>query len=242
MMRQLWTLFVLFVALSTDARPQDAAPSFEVASVKRNTAGPTAPNGFFPSPGRFRATNMTLEQLIHAAFRVPSGALFGATPWMESERFDIDATTPSRSDFDQELVMLRALLADRFQLLFHRETRALNSQVLVIAKKGPRFQASQDQDQKEHVVAPAGEISGTAIPFGHFVTLLAAQLGYRIVNETGLAGKYDLSLKYATGNSPDADGPSVYVALEEQLGLKLETRKDLVEVMVIDSVSRLREN
>ena len=100
--------------------------------------------------------------------------LFGITGWMESERFDIEPKAPGKSNFDEDMEMLGALLADRFQLRFHRETRQLKVQVLVVGKSGPRFRASRDQDQKEKVKIRPGEISGTNIPFGHFVTILEA--------------------------------------------------------------------
>jgi uncharacterized protein (TIGR03435 family) len=184
---------------------------------------------------------MPLQQLIQAAYHVKTGMLFGVTAWMESERFDIDAKPTGKSSFDDHMVMLRALLADRFQLKFHRETRQLKTEVLVVAKGGPKFKASEDQDQKERVNVRPTEISGVAISFGHFVTILEAQLGYPIINETGLSGKYDLALKYVRDDSPSTDGPSVFAALGD-LGLKLEARQAPVEVFVIDSAQRPREN
>ena len=85
------------------------------------------------------------------------------------------------------------------------------------------------------------EISGVNIPFGHFVSILEVQLGYPIINETGLTGKYDLALKYVRDDSPGSDGTSVFAALAD-LGLKLEARQAPVEVFVIDSAERPREN
>ena len=234
-------LAVVSLLFASWARAQAAIPAFEVASVKVNHAGPEAPNGFFPSPGSLRVTNTTLSQLIHAAYHIKTGMLFGTASWMESERFDIDAKAAGRSTFDEDMVMLRELLADRFQLKFHRETRQIKMQVLILAKGGPKFQVSKDQDQKEQVNIRQGEISGTGIPFGHFVTILQAQLGYPLINETGLSGKYDLALKYVRDDSPGMDGPSVFAALAD-LGLKLETRQAPTEVFVIDSAARPGEN
>jgi uncharacterized protein (TIGR03435 family) len=225
----------------TLASAQDSDPAFEVASVKVNNSGSETTNGFFPGPGRLRVTNMTLQQLIQAAYHIKTGMLFGTAAWMKSERFDIDAKAVGRSSFDEDMVMLRGFLADRFRLTFHHETRQLKMQALVLAKGGPRFQASKDQDQKERVNIQPTEISGVAIPFGHFVTILEAQLGYPIINGTGLSGKYDLALKYVRDDSPGVDGPSVFAALAD-LGLKLETRQAPVEVFVIDSAERPREN
>jgi uncharacterized protein (TIGR03435 family) len=222
---------------------QDAQPAFEAATVKINKDGPQAGNGFVPSPGRLRVINTTLPQLIQAAFHVKTGALSGMTAWMESDRFDIDAKAPGRSTFDEDMPMLQSLLTDRFQLRFHRETRQLRTQFLVLAKGGPKFQRSKNQDEKEQITIRPTEISGTGIPFGHFVTILEAQLKYPITNETGISGQFDLSLKYVRDDAPGgAEGPSVFAALEDQLGLKLEARRGPVEVFVIDSAQRPAEN
>lgn len=232
----------VFLFFSTWTHAQDATPAFEVASVKVNRSGPEAGSGFFPTPGRLRVTNTTLQQLIQAAYHIKAGLLFRTTGWMESDRFDIDAKAAGNSNFDEDLVMLRALLADRFQLRFHRETRQFKTEALVVGRGGPKFQASTDQDQKEHVNIRATEISGAAIPFGHFVSILGTQLGYPITNETGLSGKYDLALKYVRDDSPGVDGPTIFAALADQLGLKLETRTGPVEVFLIDSAVRPHEN
>jgi uncharacterized protein (TIGR03435 family) len=229
-----------FLLFSVLACAQDAAPAFEVASVKVNRSGAVAPNGFFPTPGRLLIRNATLRQLIQAAWHIKTGALFGTTVWMELDRFDIDARAAENSSFDEDLVMLRALLADRFKLQFHYETRRLKTLAVVLNKGGVRFRASKDQDQKERADIQPGAISGVAIPFGHFVSILEAQLGYPITNETGLSGKYDLALKYVRAETPGVDGPSIEAALADQLGLSLKARTAPVEVFVIDSADRLR--
>jgi uncharacterized protein (TIGR03435 family) len=213
--------------------------TFETASVKVNRSGPESPNGFFPSPGRLRAINTTVVQLIQAAYH-RTGTLIGIKPWMESERFDMDAKATGSSSFDEDLTMLQALLADRFALKFHREARKLTVQMLVLARGGPKLQTSKNPDQKEQVKIRPAEISGTAIPFGHFVSILSAQTGYQIVNGTGLTGKYDLTFRYVRDDS-GGDGSSLFSALAD-LGLKLEARKAYADVFVIDSARRPDEN
>src|SRR3954452_10541503 len=122
---------ITLVLLTTLVRAQEAGPAFEAATVKINNSGPAASNGFFPSAGGLRVTNMPLRQLIQAAYRVKTGMLFGVAGWMDSDRYDIDARMSRKADFDEEMVMLRALLEDRFGLKFHRETRQLNMHVVV---------------------------------------------------------------------------------------------------------------
>ncbi len=222
-----------------------ATQSFEVGAVKPNASGPTAPSGFFPTPGRLRVLNTPLEQMIHAAFHIPQGSLAGVSGWMQSDRYDIDAKAAANSTFGEDLTMLRALLVDRFQLRFHTETRQSTTLALVIAKNGPKFHQSKDDAAggKERIDIRPTEISGVNIPFGHFVSVLGAQLKRTVTNATGLSGKFDLSLKYVRDDAPDAaSGPTVFAALEDQLGLKLESRKGPVEVMVIDSAEKPHEN
>jgi uncharacterized protein (TIGR03435 family) len=231
-----------FLVVCTSANAQEVTPAFEAATVKVND-NPDGGNGFFPTPGRLRAVNFTLLQLIQAAFHVRTGTLFGASAWMQSDRFDIDAKATEKSTFDDDLRMLQSLLIDRFGLRYHRETRELRTQVLVIAKSGLKFKASPDQTQKEQIAIRPAEISGTAIPFGHFVSVLEAKLGYPLKNETGMTGKFDLDLKYVPDDATARSyGPSLFAALEEQLGLKLEARRGPAEVFVIDSAARPREN
>jgi uncharacterized protein (TIGR03435 family) len=218
------------------------APSFEAATVKVNSSGPMASNGFSPSPGELRVVNCTLEQMIHAAFHVKSGALFGVSGWMASERYDVNGKTAIAASFDEELDMLRTLLIDRFQLRFHNETRQITTMALVTAKGGPKFQASKDEG-RERITIGAGEISGINIPIGHLVSVLGSQLRRPVVNETGLTRSFDFSLKWVPDDAADSTaGASLFTALEEELGLKLESRKGPAEVMVIDSAKRPEEN
>jgi len=236
------SIFLLAAALLTpfDATAQSASASFEVAAIKVNRSGPAAGDVFIPSAGRLRVQNSTLRYMIQVAYHLKPGMLSGASGWMESDRFDIEAKTPANATFEEELVMLQSLLADRFQLRFHRETRQISSMVLRIAKNGPKMRASQDQSQPEHVTITETGIAGTGIPFGHFVSILSSQLHSPIADQTGITGKFDLALKYARDDAPNAAAvPSVFAALEE-LGLKLEGRKEPLEVMVIDSAGKPR--
>jgi uncharacterized protein (TIGR03435 family) len=183
--------------------------------------------------------------MIHAAFHIPEGLLAGVNGWMRSDRFDIEAKTPAGSTFDENLTMLRGLLIERFQLRFHSETRESTLLALVFAKNGPKFHQSKDDaaGNKERIDIRPTEISGVNIPFGHFVTVLSAQLKRTVSNDTGLSGKFDLSLKYVLDDAPEgANGPTVFAALEDQLGLRLESRKGPAEVMVIDSAEKPRGN
>lgn len=186
--------------------------------------------------------NSTLERMIQAAFHLREGELAGVRGWMGSDRFDVEAKPEAGANFEDELAMLRTLLIERFQLRYHTESRQLTTLALVLAKGGSKVRASQDGGGKERITIRPGEISGVHIPFGHFVSVLGAQLKQGVANETGLAGPFDLTLTFLPEGAADAaSGPSVYAALEEQLGLRLEARKRQVEVLVIDAAEKPRK-
>ena len=188
----------------------------------------------------------------------------GGPKWLDSERFDIEAKvdgpaaeqmrTLSREQRKLQMqAMFQQLLADRFKLSVHWETRELPVYALVVAKSGPKLTAATKPD------------SGTSSSNGQFMargmTLaeisqsltqeLARELGRVIIDKTGIAGRYDVTLKWtpdADGASPDkgtedtSSGPSIFTALQEQLGLKLESTKGPVQVLVIDHIEMPSEN
>lgn len=231
------SLFFAAIAVLT-GQPSDPTVKFEVATIRLNREG--GGNGFIPSPGRLRAKNSTLQQLIEAAFHLRTGTLEGLKSWMESDRYDVEGKASEATSVDVEWVMLRSLLIEAFHLRFHSETRQMTTLTLLASKAGLKFHQSATTGQKERVVIHPGEIAGTNVPFGHFVSILQTQLGLPITNESGVTGEFDLRLTYDLEDSPDlADGTSVFAALEDQLGLRLERRRGPVEVMVIDSAERL---
>ncbi len=173
--------------------------------------------------------------------------------------------------------MLQALLANRFQLVLHRETKELPGYALVVAKSGPKLHDAKPGDTYPNGMkgpdgkpgeglmimgGNGGPVTGQGIPIRNLVRLLSQQLGRTILDETGLTGKYDFTLQWAPderagpmsaatqgGGSrsddappPDSSRPSLFTAIQEQLGLKLESRKVPVEMLVIDHVAAPSEN
>jgi uncharacterized protein (TIGR03435 family) len=226
--------FVLLFAISGFALAQ---AQFEAATVKLHGAG--AGMGMFPAPGGLRVENYTLRQLLESALHLPTGQVIVTAGWMDSDRFDINARTSAPATFEQELEMLVPLLIERFQIRSHREPRQLRTYALVVRKPGARLQAAKDDGGKQRVTIQPNEISGTRISMGYLASILGAQLRSPVANETGLAGSYDLSLKYERIDAPGSskEDPTIFSALET-LGLKLESRKREVEVMVVDSAAR----
>jgi uncharacterized protein (TIGR03435 family) len=261
------------VAVNAAQSPQ---PAFDVVSVKENTSV-TDRGGPGSTPGRFRVTNSPLRFILLDAFHVMDHQLIGAPEWTESVRYDITATYPAnvaRSE-DDTRAMLRALLADRFGLRIHRETRELPIYSLVMARKdgalGPQLvRSSIDCEQwladkrpqmgagTASPVAPGGKrpvcmilttrrfITAGTRTMSDLLGPLQAMTGRPVVDRTGLTGAFDFDLQWTSGPlsapggnaaSPD-DGPSIFVALQEQLGLRLESGRAPFEVVVVDAVRR----
>jgi uncharacterized protein (TIGR03435 family) len=259
------------------ADAQSPQPAFEVASVKENTSVSENSGISGPLPGRFRITNTPLRFILLYAFQVLDHQLIDAPGWTESVRFDITATYPGRatpSDPDTR-AMLRTLLADRFGLVTHRETREMPMYALVLARKdgtlGPQLvRSSVDCDKwlaekrpqmgegSPSPVAPGGKrpvclmlttrrfiTAGTrSIP--QLTSSLQALTGRPVVDRTGLQGTFDFDLQWTSGtvgtpvgtNAPPDDGPSIFAALQEQLGLRLEPGRGSFDVVVVDAVRR----
>ena len=253
----LLTLFV-FVAVgqSLGQTPQSSGkrPVFEVATIKRNTS--LEGNGRVSNEpgGRFEAVNAPVFWLVASAYSESLGGLrpeqiVGAPPWLESEHYDIVAKAEDPADmssFEKTRRLLRSLLEDRFQLRAHREQREMPVYALVHARSddalGPRFKQSTPDCFQESAKCgfpggPFGRIKAGAISMDLLTQLLSSASGRIVVDRTGLKGGFEIDLEY----SPDqtaSDKPSIFTAVQEQLGLKLESTKAPVDVLVIDHVER----
>jgi uncharacterized protein (TIGR03435 family) len=240
----------------------NTAPAFDVAVIRPNPGDTTGHSHIWSSAsdGNFKAQNVTAMELIRYAFGIPETRISGGPGWMGSAKFDLEAKSDpaidaqlqgldSASAREQKQHMLQALLADRFTLKVHREIRQLPIFALVVAKGGPRFQPSKINGTTINSGNANIKVSGS----DHTVALLAEQLsrtlGRVVVDKTGLDGRYDLTLKWATdepvagtgGSSADA-GPSIFTAIQEQLGLKLESGKGPVPILVVDHLEKPSEN
>ena len=236
-----FTFGILMLVVGSAQAP--APPEFEVASIKLTQHGRT-PDGMShssvgnPSPVSFAATNASLQMLLVWAYEVKDYQISGPD-WLNSDdaRYDIEAKTPAGASSKQMPEMLQTLLAQRFKLAFHRETRTLPLYYLVTAKGGPKLHE-----------APGGGNSSTNSRGGHLTAQhtsmaelgdsLSRHLGRAVVDQTGLTGAFDFTLDYAADDA-DTSRPSIFTALQEQLGLRLEATKGPVEVLVIDRAERV---
>ncbi len=257
---------ILIVVVATESAMRGQAPArpqFEVASVKENPSfiDDKHMDGItYPSPGTYRARNMTLRWLCRAAFDINSFNIFGGPAWLDSAGFDIDAKTPvvpgqSRDDAAAEMkLMVQSLLQDRLKLKTHIETRELPVYILTIAKTGlkmkpapcdPRELSCQVQVTEARKNWPK-PVNGGWGSMTNLVTGLATMTnGQRaVIDKTGLTGFWDLHMQWAYQPVPNPDEPeeSIFTVIENQLGLHLEAGKGPVEVLVIDHAEKPEPN
>jgi uncharacterized protein (TIGR03435 family) len=227
---------------------------FEVASVK--PAGQPVEPLLSIRPGRLNLT-ASLRQIIGVAYSMQRFRVLGGPGWLDTELFDIvakaeDPGTPR----DQIRAMLQTLLAERFKLAVHRETKEIDLYSLVVAKSGPRLQEAPEEeksDTKQSIGQAGFQVTFRKMPVSAgLVNFLANALGRPVVDNTGLKNFYDFKLEYTDPRfqSP-ADGgatqpidtaPDIFAALQQQLGLKLEKVKGAGEVLVVDDAERASEN
>jgi uncharacterized protein (TIGR03435 family) len=258
-MRPLFLLLPLLVLPNRDSYGA-AGPSYEIASIKPNTSNPTFVylNGP-PAVHTFTATNATVQALIIYAYQVNAFQLDGGPAWLRSDRFDI-STKPPEGAFtrDQYLIMLQALLEDRFKLAVHRTTKEVPVYALVPAKGGLKIKPASEacaQTGSGRPPAPdspplcgnirmgTNSFEGRSVSMTMLLRGLANALGRPVVDQTGFAGAFDLHLEFAPPMaSPDNPSPTIFTALREQLGLKLESQKGPADFLVIDHAEKPSEN
>ena len=214
-------------------------PEFEVASVKITPHG-TGAFHMRPTPGGgLSAQNVGLSTFIQYAYGVKSYQLSGAPPWFSSETFDIEAKAPAGASSSNQRLMLQSLLAARFKLALHRESRDLPVYALEVAKGGPKLRAAKDADTDSSFRIGRGRIVAESAPLAELAGMLSGQTERPVVDRTGLTNKYDFSLEYTPGegtrppenpNEPirNPDAVSIFEALQQQLGLRLVAARSAV--------------
>lgn len=224
------------------------SPSFDVASVK-----PTNPNARTPidlriTGGRLVVTNNTLSDLVRVAFGVAYYQISGGPAWFKTDRFDIEAKAGGEPSHDQMMAMLQTLLADRFQLKFHRETKEGTVRVLTVANGGPKLKPAKDGDPSfirtyRNTPPELPGVSYTEVGQNASLSQLTATLGGivqgPVVDQTGIKGNFDFRFDYVTDDaSIDEPGAKISDAVRDQLGLKLSAQKGPVEILTIDRAEK----
>jgi uncharacterized protein (TIGR03435 family) len=249
----------LSLAQASPAPPQ-AAPAkplaFEVVTIKPSRS-PTW--NMYPTPDGYHATGVSLRHLVQDAYGVYDPKLLtGGPAWIDKDEFDLEAkfdpaTIPNAKSitYRQRADMMRTVLADRFQLKIHFEKKIFPAYNLVVAKGGPRLTETPANEITMTIWGPSCLHRNAQLSLrGCTVDALASELGVvtgrTVVNKTGLSGPYTIELRFTPDNtpadSPLAGGPSIFTAVQEQLGLKLEPSTAPLDILVIDSAEKPSEN
>jgi bla regulator protein blaR1 len=270
---------------STESGVAADLPKFEVASIKPAPSGDGI-HRMMLTPDGSSMQGIPVQMLLHLAFGVEDDRILGAPSWTKSNRYDIEAKVapedaPRLDKLKQEdrRAMLLPLLAERFNLKYHHETRELPMYALVVAKGGPRLTISKTEpppdpnfpartegqskgggiDTRGRMMMAPGRIESQDTTIEMLTHALAPQVGHSVVDKTGLTGRYDYTLEWTPDNAPppmpggngapargdagnDTAGVSLITAIQEQLGLKLESEKGKVDVIVIDHIDPPTEN
>lgn len=219
-------------------------PVFDVASLK-----PSAPiragDNYTANLGTARLgevalTNATLADCIKFAYGLVSDEQLAGPEWTKSKdvRFDVLAKAPASTRRDQMLLMLRGLLAERFHLSMHTEPRAFFHYVLAPGKGAHKMHEVTADPLGSKMTYRIGSITHNQISMQTLCLLLSRQLRELVLDRTGLSGVYEIDLKWVPEEATDT-GPGIFTAVRDQLGLKLEPRKDAVDVLVIDRADRV---
>jgi uncharacterized protein (TIGR03435 family) len=251
-------IFALALATACSVLAQDPAqPAFEVVSVKPSPPGGGPMGiGLYTYPGgRINATSYRLRYLIHDAYDVELYQIVGGPHWLDEDRFDIEAKPPASSDSARWVPasfktppnsemrrMLQSLLAERFHLAVHRETRKQQIYVLTVAKGGPKLKPPASITAEPFVSFLPRGYAGRNATIGQLADRLAQNLHRPVFDRTGIPGHFDFRIEYPPDEAGTDDNVILLSALQDQVGLKLETRPGAVDVIVVDHAEKPTAN
>jgi len=238
--------------------------SFEVVSIKPNSSRSASASSSYRPGGVYIATNVSLKFMVTEAYGIQDFQLLGGPDWIDSDRFNVEAKPEAgtlSTDYtrNQLLALVQSMLEDRFQLKFHRETKELPIYALVKGKEPPKLTPTSPE-KSQQCATPGGctgtsmhccadgvmDLSAIGVSLSTFAETIGQVLRRPVTDKTGLGGVYDIKLQWlredVIPNDALLSGPSIFTAVQEQLGLRLASDKGPVEVMVIDGVQKPTEN
>jgi uncharacterized protein (TIGR03435 family) len=223
-----------------------AQPVFDVASVRVSQSGRGEGDwrdDIQASPGSVIMRNVTLKTAIRWAYHVMDYQVTGPD-WIGSDRYNISGKSAEPVAEDQLRLMLQTLLAERFQLAFHRQTKELHAYEMVVAKSGAKFHESKVEG--EPVVNPDKTrmtVDVKGFPASQIVDVLSRMLHAPVINNTGFTGRYDATVNIARympdGTTPFEPVATIILALQEELGLKLESKKMMLDLLIVDHAEKV---
>jgi uncharacterized protein (TIGR03435 family) len=241
------------VAVAMLCRAQ--APGFEAASVKLSAPGEQT--RIRRDPGRLDVANLTLRALVRYAYDVRDIQISGGPAWFDSDHWDIAATAGREVTDDERKKMLQSLLTERFRMTIRRESKELPVYALVVAKNGSKLKPNTEGKPERIMLNVNGSgfhhMVGESVPLASLAKVLFGPVGRIVIDRTGIEGSFDFQLEFVpdaanmpliNGAKPEGstEGPSIFTAVQEQLGLKLESAKGPVEILVIDHAEKAAEN
>ncbi len=249
-------LALLWIATTALAQTPESEkkPEFEVASVRPakddNSQDVTGRAGFF------RTHNVTLKRLIAIAYHIDIGEdlgeVSGGPKWVYSDGFDVNAKIPDEFAHGPGAAatgqMLQSLLADRFQLVIHREQRQASGYALVVSAKGPKMEPAKAGEKGQSMRSHNGRLTAVNATMQALAGHLSSAIEKPVVDHTGLTGGFNFELDWmperlsAKPEASSDSGPSIFTALQEELGLKLESAQVPIQVIVIDRAAKPSEN
>jgi uncharacterized protein (TIGR03435 family) len=242
---------------------QTPRPAFDVASIKQHAGQANGVTFAAREGGRLNVINNEISNVIQNAYGIANYQLIGAPDWVEAERYDIEARGPATAGRKEMMLMIQTLLAGRFAMRAHFETREMPAYILTVAKGGPKLRLIGSEDcvpfdstkpNPEAVPNVCGNDhlsqsnvwSATHISMPGVTGAMSVVMRRPVIDQTGIKGTFDVHLKWSDDltlqDSPPDAPPSIYVALRESLGLDLKSDRGPVEVLVIDHIARPTRN
>jgi uncharacterized protein (TIGR03435 family) len=217
--------------------------AFEVASVRLNNSGDHRSSSHNRN-GELITNNVSLKHLIERAYNVKDYSLAGPD-WLDSVRLDIVAKPPAGTQKDQLQPMMQALLIERFKLQTHREPKTLSAYALLVAKGGPKLSPSSEVKGNTNTNSERGKLIAKGATMVTLADFLSERLELPVIDKTNVDGAFDFTLNWTpdptTENDhgdPNSSAPSLFTALQEQLGLRLQKDKLPIQILVVDHVEK----
>ncbi len=236
-------VFAAPFALAQSQAGVPAQPSFEAATIRpTQSADPAHGYWSFPGIGRFYAHSLSVQFLIQMAFGIEDNQIAGKPAWLDSDFYDVEAKPEEgiKLSPDELKPRLQNLLVERFHLAAHFETKMVRGYALVVAKGGPKLQPTKgDHFPGWRVNVSVGHLEGLNWSMPILATMLQHATGSPVADETGIAGSYDIGVRYAPDSDQDSTLPSLFTALRETLGLELKAQQIPMQILVIDHIDRV---
>jgi uncharacterized protein (TIGR03435 family) len=246
-MKRLAVWVAMSALLPAQTPRSEKKAEFEAASI--HPANEDGDHDLDTDKGLFRTHNLTLKRLIAAAWEVDTAQVLGGPNWIDSDSYDVTARVPS--EFAQQTrekvpQMIQSLLADRFQLVIHREPRQVSGYALTVAKKGPKMERAKEDGEASNTASSDTYLTAKNVTMEAFARRLSRNrdIGKLVVDKTGLTGGFNFELEWMPQplESPSDDRTSIFTALQEQLGLKLESARVTTQAVVVDRAEKPGSN